>query len=495
MNEKERRLSSKCDFDILEVIEKCKDDTDPNNFAWCILLSSMTPFEWPSAKKHIRKGNVENSIYPITMDECEEMRERLELAEQSQKTSDEKFSAILNEMKSIVEWSKKKHFTCSGFLVACFLVFVSLLGGAFSTKEAEKWEMNLNCVNSWDDKDTTLTLEESYHFKYPENECLNSPTIAKYYYLYDIAKQIYWDSIKVDVGTDEEEITQARIRLEENLNEFNRRSAMTTREIKNELIDYYESKISEAKIPSNITRTMLILLSVLYLFSCNQYGYNISRFHRSKGAKNSLFYFSSIYFMSILLSKTNYSRRITQEEANSEAKVKFGFLFLGLILMVLFSSVILIISTFNGIYYNYIEPWKNIHGDKVYIIDNKDLGTARYYIKNIANVISRGYINMFTFEGRDNRLQYLFFFAANTFLLVLLIHVAGVNYYIIPFALVFLAALVSTTVKRIHDIGKTGKYALLYFFPSLAIIGSVILLFYKGNKEDNEYGEVPENVF
>lgn len=498
MNEQERRLSSKYNFDILEVIEKCKDDTDPNHDAWFLLLQSMTPFDWPSKKKYIRKGNVENSIYPITMEECEEMRERLELAEQNQKTSDEKFSSILNEMKSIVEWSKKKHFNCSIFLLVCFLGLISLLlGTSPSTSNTKTWEMNLNCVKSWDDKDTSLTLEEAYHFNYPESECLNSPTIAKYYYLYDVAKYIYWDTIKVDVSTDEEEVAQARIRLAENLNEFNRRSAMTSNEIKNELIDYYENKIYEEKIPSNITRTLLIIFSILYLFSCNQYGYNISRFHQYKGTKDKAQKFAIIYFISALTSGYGIIRiyhNYYYRYRNSGSAI-LGLLAIGLGLIFICSAGILIAQTFNGIYYNYIEPWKKINGDKIYTIENESSGSVKSYLQKIANVISRGYINMFTFEGRDNRLQFLIFFAANSVFLSLIISIVGVNYYMVPIAIVFLAALFSTTIKRIHDIGKTGKYALLYFFPYLGIIGFFILLFYKGNNEENEYGEVPENVF
>lgn len=48
-------------------------------------------------------------------------------------------------------------------------------------------------------------------------------------------------------------------------------------------------------------------------------------------------------------------------------------------------------------------------------------------------------------------------------------------------------------MRRLHDMGKTGEYVLL--LPFLGMIGFAILLIFKGNKEDNEYGEVPESVF
>lgn len=494
MNEQERRLSSKFNFDILEVIEKCKDDTDPNHDAWFLLLQSMTPSYWLTAKKHIRKGTTENVIYPITREECDEMEERLALAEYSQKIEDEKFSSVLSEMKSIVEWSKKRHFNCPIILLICFFISLSIFAGPVSNMRTESWENDLECINSWEDKDTTVTLEESYNFSYSGNSYISSPTIAKCYYLHDVAKNIYWDSIKIEGSTNEDEISQTKIQLEENRKEFERRSAMTTKEIKSELIDYYEGKISDERTPSNIVRSVSILILILYIFSCNQYGYNISRFAQGKKSKNKLLSFAGIYFSSVLLAQT-YSVGNYRYYRKEDAGVKIGFLVLGFALMMLLSAIILIKLTFNGIYYNYIEPWKKTNGDKIFKIENAGKGTTRLFFYKIANVISRGYINMFTMEGRDNRLQFLIFFAANSVFLSLIISIVGVNYYMVPIAIVFLAALFSTTIKRIHDIGKTGKYALLYFFPYLGIIGFFILLFYKGNNEENEYGEVPENVF
>lgn len=382
MNIQEKRLSSRYNFEILEVIDRCEDDMDPNHNAWCYLLSSITPFDWESKKRHIRKGNIENSIYPLTMEECNEMSEKLVKAELNQKVYDERFSAILKEVRHVVEWSKQKHFNIVTFLVACFLLSFSLSEIFSLPKDAERWQMNLDCVNTWDDKDTTLTIEEAYSFDYPSSECLNSPTIAKYYYLYDVAKHIYWDSLRVNAGTySEEDVAQAKIRLDDNIKEFNRRNAMTTTELKKELIIDYEDRIKEAQKPSERVKMVIFFFSILYLFSCYEYGYNINRFTQPKRNKNSLLNFN-VFFPALMFSNTYGSRRITKEEANTEANVKFGFLALWLCLKIAIVFAVLIKTPFQNIYYNYIEPWKKIHSDKIYATKNMNQRSASYYLKN-----------------------------------------------------------------------------------------------------------------
>lgn len=50
------------------------------------------------------------------------------------------------------------------------------------------------------------------------------------------------------------------------------------------------------------------------------------------------------------------------------------------------------------------------------------------------------------------------------------------------------------TIQRLHDLGKSEWYALLFFIPLVNIFFILILLFKKGELKDNQYGSAPKGV-
>lgn len=112
----------------------------------------------------------------------------------------------------------------------------------------------------------------------------------------------------------------------------------------------------------------------------------------------------------------------------------------------------------------------------------------KYYNKAISN-----YVN---FKGRARRREFWHFFLANfiTYLVLSVIEVElGIAYYL---TLAFLAFIfipsISVTVRRFHDLGKSGKYALLYL---LIFVGAVMIMYYTiqdGDEGANKYGESPK---
>jgi uncharacterized membrane protein YhaH (DUF805 family) len=64
--------------------------------------------------------------------------------------------------------------------------------------------------------------------------------------------------------------------------------------------------------------------------------------------------------------------------------------------------------------------------------------------------------------------------------------------------LYFLAMLIPSiaiTVRRLHDVGKSGLMILLCLIPVIGIIWLIVLIVKNGNLEDNEYGKYPNNDF
>lgn len=112
----------------------------------------------------------------------------------------------------------------------------------------------------------------------------------------------------------------------------------------------------------------------------------------------------------------------------------------------------------------------------------------KYYNKAVSN-----YVN---FKGRARRREFWHFFLAN-FIAYLVLSVIEVEldiaYYLTAIFLTFIfIPSISVTVRRLHDIGKSGKWAFLYL---LLFIGGVMLMYYTvqdGYEGANQYGESPK---
>ena len=105
------------------------------------------------------------------------------------------------------------------------------------------------------------------------------------------------------------------------------------------------------------------------------------------------------------------------------------------------------------------------------------------------------------FSGRARRKEYWFFVLFNAIfaiaamildnILGLAIEDVGYGPFYILYALATIVPGVAVSVRRLHDIGKSGWYILLAFIPC---VGAIILLIFDltpGDTGDNEYGPDP----
>ncbi len=105
------------------------------------------------------------------------------------------------------------------------------------------------------------------------------------------------------------------------------------------------------------------------------------------------------------------------------------------------------------------------------------------------------------FSGRARRKEYWFFVLFNAIfaiaamildnILGLAIEDVGYGPFYILYALATIVPGVAVSVRRLHDIGKSGWYILLAFIPC---VGAIILLIFDltpGDPGDNEYGPDP----
>ena len=112
---------------------------------------------------------------------------------------------------------------------------------------------------------------------------------------------------------------------------------------------------------------------------------------------------------------------------------------------------------------------------------------------------------IFTAEGRLNRLRYLKY-------MIILALVAGISTFVLSsmatfftgdpdsavvklitlaWALIAGAGNVMLAIRRIHDLGKSGYFALILFVPFIGIIFSIALFCLPGQVGWNQYGEDP----
>jgi uncharacterized membrane protein YhaH (DUF805 family) len=117
-----------------------------------------------------------------------------------------------------------------------------------------------------------------------------------------------------------------------------------------------------------------------------------------------------------------------------------------------------------------------------------------WYLK----VVRDNYAN---FSGRARRSEY-WWYALCSFLISIVLRgidymIGGLDFQIISgiYGLAVLIPGLAVYVRRMHDIGKSGWFILLWFIPIIGWIWALVLLFTEGNNGPNEYGPDPKRPY
>lgn len=113
----------------------------------------------------------------------------------------------------------------------------------------------------------------------------------------------------------------------------------------------------------------------------------------------------------------------------------------------------------------------------------------RYYQKVLKNYAE--------FNGRAHRSEYWYFFLTQTIIFLLLGSISyavgdqyGIIGYIYNFATLIPA--VAVTVRRLHDVGRSGWWWLIMFVPVFGVFILLYFLIQDSTPEENEYGPNPK---
>jgi uncharacterized membrane protein YhaH (DUF805 family) len=112
-------------------------------------------------------------------------------------------------------------------------------------------------------------------------------------------------------------------------------------------------------------------------------------------------------------------------------------------------------------------------------------------------VVIKNYAN---FDGRLGRGAFWRFVAVNIVISIVLSILAqslGVVFWLAYWVYVLgvLVPGIAAVVRRLHDVGKTGKLAFLGLIPIVGAIILIVLCVPEGDPQANEYGPVPNDAF
>ena len=108
----------------------------------------------------------------------------------------------------------------------------------------------------------------------------------------------------------------------------------------------------------------------------------------------------------------------------------------------------------------------------------------------------------FDFNGRSRRMEYWMFVLINSIISVfciLLDSMLGTVWSIgygpiyIGYGLAVFVPGLAVAIRRLHDIGKSGWYYLLFIIPIIGPIWLIIIFVTEGEQGDNKYGPNPKN--
>lgn len=111
------------------------------------------------------------------------------------------------------------------------------------------------------------------------------------------------------------------------------------------------------------------------------------------------------------------------------------------------------------------------------------------YVENFKMVLKKYSV----FDGRSNRAEFWNFFWVNLAISILISIFSKMignesNFLGMLYSLVVFLPSTALSIRRLHDVGKSGWMLLVSFIPVIGFIWLLILMATEGNKEENEYG-------
>lgn len=105
---------------------------------------------------------------------------------------------------------------------------------------------------------------------------------------------------------------------------------------------------------------------------------------------------------------------------------------------------------------------------------------------NFLEAIKSVFLKYATFSGRARRSEFWFFFLLNVLVSIVLSKIPSLSFLSFIWTLGVMIPYLAVTVRRFHDIGKSGWYLLVPTIPALAYTGYLVYYVIKVMKETGD---------
>ncbi len=235
--------------------------------------------------------------YPVNRETTLEMEKCIDLADRTVRDqNDNNYWSCADELRSIVDWSKKRHWNFSWLLIVGVIVTVFLfnLWGEKKNKDLNEELAVLTQIENWEEQELTLEMApgmDSSQAKYDSQ--LNSANDYKSYWLafynnmyYNYRESVEKEKAKLDTASTKEIKNSIKEQADKWQSEadwakekFETMNAMNFKQLRDYALEEQEKEISEAKSDSRFAKFMFIFFIILipvYIFAERPYGYSIS---------------------------------------------------------------------------------------------------------------------------------------------------------------------------------------------------------------------------
>jgi hypothetical protein len=243
-----------------------------------------------------------DDVYPCSEAECDEMDRLLDRAQGEVKDkNDQYFKERYDELRDIVKWSRKKHWTFKWSLIAgCILsIFIMFYISAEVAGDRRKIENKVNTIKNWEKQDTTIAMADLKLDSVPYD--LKRANVHKAYTLAAL-KSGYENSLeevasykaKLDTVQNREQKKYLKERLkyheeraESFLKQYEDVNDMKFKKYRKYAVKSLKDELRAARWLDRIVWLICIyvlLLTPFYIYSSHQYGYYITRY-RAESAR------------------------------------------------------------------------------------------------------------------------------------------------------------------------------------------------------------------
>ena len=384
----------------MDDVRQVKDQKEsPNAKAYEYMVQAMAVSANYMGDTITEEGIRMDDVYPTSLEETLKMDELLDKSERAvQDENDEEYNKMIVELRSIVGWSRRRHYNFSWIIILGTLITVGVVMHMFSGAQNEKSSAKraLEKVEAWSTDSSSVTLAQA----------LDSTTYGNapkayiepiYYQAYIIRNSEHWKAFfedevvssrhNLDTCTSKDLKDFYKDRLEENEKSVKKYTKRLEEARSWNLKEAKKDAVAQKKLEYRavsifvffvyIIAFIFISLIPLYIFANHSWGYVITKYREESeklekikrwGFSIAAGMFGAAAAMEYLPDThvtTYYSDGSTSSHTETNAgnyiifAIKVGLLILALAIIAVVSTGILIYSTIVGLKRNY--DWKAIY--------------------------------------------------------------------------------------------------------------------------------------